>query len=735
MSRPPIRPGLLVAALLLAAVAAIVFLLPGNLLLGGSDTDLITQFLAFRDFAARSVLAGHLPLWNPYTYSGEQFFGDFQSALLYPPNVIFLFLPLVRAANLSLLMHLVIMGWGTHRLACRRGLHPLAAGLGAAVLPLSGAVFPHLYAGHLSNLCAMAWTPWIFAGLEDFYRNRRFQGLLLTSGAICLQILAGHPQTFLYAAVAAGLYALICSITEPSLRRRALPAIAAVYAAAAALSAAQLFPGMAGSAESIRNGKLLFSFVSLFSFPPENLLTFVAPGFFGDLTRHPYWGRSNPWEMGVFVGVSGLVLAGTALLDPVRRRTARVDLGMAALLLLFALGGNTPIFRVLYDYAPGIDRFRGASKFAFPAVMFLVMAVGGGADALIRGRVPRRTLLLAGFLAAIQRTNGSFLPAELFTDRGFIDAAGAQAGWSLIQAGAILVLTGAGLLAARRRPLLRWAPLLLLPLEMIGFARTQFATADVGYVIPRELQQFVAAHPGDYRVLNLLRPNNGFFLGAPDIGGIDPGPLFRYVEFITYTQGGNPDEVALHIAFRNSPAVYAMLRLRYTFSLSDGNLQVTEQAEKPMAHVQLISDYRVMRGRNAIFSALTSPSFDPSQTVLLESAPYPRPVPGANPGTVRILGATADTLTLEADVASPTLLLITDPYSSNWHARPLGDSAQSRYDVLPANYILRAIPLASGHHRILVEYVPRGFHLGIAVSIVAWLLWLIFALRLRKSPR
>ncbi len=177
-----------------------------------------------------------------------------------------------------------------------------------------------------------------------------------------------------------------------------------------------------------------------------------------------------------------------------------------------------------------------------------------------------------------------------------------------------------------------------------------------------------------------------------------------------------------------------MLRLRYTFSLSDSGLEVAEQAEKPMAPVQLISDYRVMSGRNAIFSALTSASFDPRQTVLLETRPYPVPEPSDHPGTVRILDATPDTLTLEADVATPTLLLITDPYSAGWRARPLDGSVQKSYEILPANYVLRAIPLARGHHELLVEYVPRGLRLGIAVSILAWLLWVILAFRLRRQP-
>jgi len=759
--RMPPRAGKIplgIAALLGAALVGLVFLLPGNRVIGAADTDLIRQFLAWRDFAAQSVLAGHLPLWNPYTYSGQPFLAGFQSGLLYPPNVIFLVLPLCRAANLSLLLHLVILGWGMHRLASRRGLGPLAAGVCAGLLPLSGAVFPHLYAGHLSNLCTLAWTPWIFAGLEDFYRERRLQGLLLASATAALQILAGHVQYVFYTAVAAGLQALVFSFAEPSFRRRALPAVAVTYAAAAALAAAQLLPGLAGVGQGIRHTGLGFHFASMFSFPVENLLTFVAPGFFGDLAAHPYWGRGYLWEMSVFVGLSGIVLAGAALADPERKRAARLDLAMTGLLLLLALGDHTPIFGLLYAHVPGFDRFRGVAKFTFPATMFLILAVGAGVDALVRGRVPRRTpalcLLgagaaaalaglalagspgaLAGWLAQIQESGESYLAAPSFTDPAFIRDAGAHAGWSLVQAGAILALIGAGWLLAGRHPALRWTPLALLPLEMIAFAGTHFATADVGNVLPEQLQAYVAAHPGDYRVLNPAVPNNGFFLGAPDLWGNDPGPLSRYAEFIAYTQGGDPDRVSQNLHFHSFPPVYTMLRFRCAFLISDNRIDVVDAAEPPMPRVQLVSGYQLPGGRDAIFAALTSPDFDPRRTVLLESEPDPAPVAGDNPGAVRVLAATPDTLTVEAEVSRPTLLLITDLYDRDWRARSLGDAPQSSYTVLPANYVLRAIPLAAGHHRILVEYTPRGFHAGLAVSLGAWLLWLGLAYRLRQGVR
>jgi uncharacterized membrane protein YfhO len=49
---------------------------------------------------------------------------------------------------------------------------------------------------------------------------------------------------------------------------------------------------------------------------------------------------------------------------------------------------------------------------------------------------------------------------------------------------------------------------------------------------------------------------------------------------------------------------------------------------------------------------------------------------------------------------------------------------QSKYELLPANYILRAVPLAAGHHHLRVEYAPREFAIGTWISLVAGVLFL-----------
>jgi uncharacterized membrane protein YfhO len=121
------------------------------------------------------------------------------------------------------------------------------------------------------------------------------------------------------------------------------------------------------------------------------------------------------------------------------------------------------------------------------------------------------------------------------------------------------------------------------------------------------------------------------------------------------------------------------------------------------------------------------------QEVILESQPDPVPRPAAEIGTVQLLASSTDSLIIQADVAAPCLLLITDAYSSGWRALALPGGVQQRYQVMPANSCLRAIPLSAGHHLMRVEYSPSGFRVGRVVSLVSLAVFLVLSARVVKN--
>jgi hypothetical protein len=747
--------GLVLAALLLAFAL-------GDTLLTASGTDTISEFVAWRAFFADSVRAGHFPLWNPYTYGGQPFLAGFESAVLYPPNVLFVYLPLGPALNFSVFLHLILLGWGMQRWAASRGLTPWAAGLAGLIMPLSGPVFPHIYGGHLSNLCTMAWAPWIFLGLEQAARGDR-RSYLLASAAVCLQVLAGHVQYTFYTAIAAVLHALVLTSADaktPGLARwRPLLNLALVYAAGALLGAAQLLPSLAASVDTLRAHKLDPVFAGMLSFAPENLLTLVAPGFFGSIDQPLYWGRGYFWEMSLFFGTASLVLLAVALTRPAAR-PAWLDLAVALPLLVLALGEHTPLFHLLYNYAPGFGHFRGWGKFIFPATLFLVLAAASGADALLRGEKTDRRIgwaaliagavsALAGFLLVFRpvaispflnfelnlKPPETYMPQEVFTQADFVASHGWHAGLSLLLGGAVLIVAGVLVNGPRRLAFFRWAIPALVAVEMIGFIAGQIFVSHVADAAPAGLKQFTAKFPGDYRVvLPLNWANNGYLIGVNELGGNNPTVLRRYAEFIAYSQGQDPDHVTQFLEFKHLSPLLALLRFQYAIESDGGPLKIDESPLPPLPHVLLVSDAKVLAGRDAILAALGDPVFDPQETVLLESAPSPAPVAGAT-GTAKLVSSTPDQLTIEADTDKPAILLVTDLYAHGWRAEPLPGSVQSSYDLMPGDYILRAIPLQAGHHALRLVYAPAAFPSGLAVSAAAWLAWLAAAVVLTRQRR
>ena len=757
------------AALFLLALTGVALgttLFSRELVFSNVDRDIALQFVHWRKFGFDGLRAGHLALWNPHIYGGAPFFGGFQSALLYPPNGLYLCLPLGVAINVGIALHVFLTGFGMFLWMRERGLHPAAALFAGVICMFSGPVFPHVYAGHLPNLCAMAWGPFIFLAIDGWLRCRTPGWLLLGAAGVAMQILAGHPQYVFYTGVAAGLYAAL-QLAVARDRLRALAGLAAFPLAGAALSAVQLLEGFHAAGESVRNHGTTLAFAAKFGFPPENLLTALVPNFFGSLSTHHYWGRWQLWEMGVFFGVTGLVMAVHGLARG-PRFAVWSGAAVAGALLLMAFGPYTPLFHLLYRFAPGFDHFRGWSKFTYPAMLLAVMLAATGFDVLLRGGIGsawggRLVLGLGlggGALAlwesqAVAGGSADALAPWRFClrllsnsqERLHVGAANldgpvyiaAMANQALRQsefAALTLVVLGVLLLLARRHAWVLTGVLVLAVIEMAGYARSCLDHFPLQAVFATPEARFLSAHASeDFRVNDVNNPNLAMSVGGYALWGYDPGVLRRYAEWIAVSQGLDPDAAAETVNFSRTPAVFtSLLRLR---SMIPGGLTEANGAQPggadrsivpPAARLMLVPRARVIPGRKEELGAIFDAGFDPAREVLLETAPVPAPTGVAVAGRVRLVAETTDSLTIEADLAAPAVLLVTDAYSDGWHARSLlparGTGAQTQYQVLPADYCLRGIPLDRGHHEILLEYRPTAYVVGKWVSLAAGFLYL-----------
>ena len=169
--------GALVSAFFLLVIVGVYFkeflFFTENKVVSNSTSDIFYQFVHWRKFGFEELKRGNVALWNPYIYSGTPFLGGFQSALFYPLNWIHLFLPLSIALNLEVALHVFIAGYSFFLWSRFRKLGIFASILFSLLFMFSGPFFLNVYAGHLSNLATLAWTPLLFLAAEGWILRKQ----------------------------------------------------------------------------------------------------------------------------------------------------------------------------------------------------------------------------------------------------------------------------------------------------------------------------------------------------------------------------------------------------------------------------------------------------------------------------------------------------------------------------------------------------------------------------------
>ena len=367
-----------------AVFAVLTLCLFGNCLISpGSvpsetDSDLRCQYLPWRQFAFDQLRAGRFPLWNPYQFSGTPFFGDPQSALLYPPNWLNFVLTPSAAASWLMGGHFFLAAYFAGLWAGRRGLGLWPCLLAGTLYACCGSITTNIRAGHLPLLCSAAWLPLLLVcvdGVFDEGGKRRGRWILLGAAVVAMLAVDGFPQFAYDSALAVGGYALL-RLWGAEQKARAIGVLVCMYLFGAALAGAQLLASAQVASESVRAGGLSFAEAATYSLPAENLLTLFVPGLFGDRVHLLYFGRWYWWETCVFVGPAAMVLAIYGV-GQNKRRCVLAGI-MVVTMVVVALGPATPVFSLVYHALPGFHDFRAPGRFAIVADLFLAILAAEG---------------------------------------------------------------------------------------------------------------------------------------------------------------------------------------------------------------------------------------------------------------------------------------------------------------------------------------------------------------------
>lgn len=710
--------------------------------------DLIDQHYMFQASVHRAMAAGESVWWTPDILSGYPIAADPLTAFFYPPNYLMHrltpgeFLPYYRM-EIQATLHFLLAAIGAYALA-RSLTGSRAGGLTAGLVYAFGAFFAwHL--PHLSPVSTLSWLPWVFFAYHRAMAGRAMTWAAVSALAFGMAALAGHALGILQIGYAVAGVSLAVALGHRSRDRalaiRALGVGAATIVLGAGLAMVQLLPSLELSGETSRE-TLSYTDATGSSFDPRWTATALLPNFFSHDDVDRYWATGDIAETTMYAGLIPLFLAAFGVIASrgMARRLLLLILLGGIVALLLAFGSHTPIYRLMFEIAPGFDRVRRPVNF----IVFTHLAVGllaaFGVRAFMEGERMRLVrLLLGGIVAAILALALSGLARAGI----LVDAAPERVGVvvrGLLVAIVMLALAAGIVRIAGSRLSVGIAAVLLVAVVAVDLAAANGGEvyenhelrAD-SYIGPdwagspdNETVRFLRNVAGDVRIYpdraGSIWENGPLVWGVRSIDGYSVLWPVYYEQLFNLAVGNPGSPVFDLMAVSHVVTSLPIEELYPGFDLSGFRL-VYDGAWKVYENVDAMPRAWVARSwtvqpEDATIEWMTINSGSLRDTVVVQDEPVSVSMASGAEGEATIVHQENGRVVVRANLSQPGFVVLADTWYPGWTATIDGGETK----IYRADQAFRAVWAPAGQHDIVFTFEPRSIRVGTVLSVGSLLL-------------
>ncbi len=724
------------------------------------------QFFPWREFTVTELQAGRVPFWNPYSGGGAPLFANYQTALLYPPNWLYVLLSPAYAMSVVAVLHVLWAGLGMWVFGRRLGMSVLGQGVSTLSFALAGYHIARL--GSFPTANAVAWIPWLFWAVLCIIEDRSWLYTGVLGLVTSMLLLTGHAQTAWYALLGAGLFTLwgagvLMRDAQRAIRLRILGLAALGVVLGAGTAAPQLLFTAELLSQSQRAGGVSFETVTNISFPLLRLLNFIAPDFFGSAVDGTYLTPDTGifFEERVYIGLLPLIAALAAFTGWVQRRNLlSLDqwrafrsvpfwVVLAVLGIVLAQGSYGSVYRVLYDYVPTFDAFREPVRWMIWPVFALTVLAGIGIQNW--GRTPRVVywtrlsiaggLGLAGLGLAVQRfaqlddTFGPVLTQSTIATGVWLVGCGVLTLLQPQEGGALSLgrwQMGVLVFVALN---LTWANQGLNPTVPNTYYRgVSMSTPQERLYWFEDYEETVVFERyftlEDYRVATRnwpsvrrsLLPNLNMLDNIAAFNNFDPLVPRYHVEYVEMIEAAQADAGPLLRAAGISQ-VYGEVQPTGWRPVAGDTLSYQAPEEAPL--VRIVSQAQWEDDNAQIRALMRDPAWNPAETVILHgeepglALPAPNAAPPAAPLSqveyFEVLRDTPDYRSYRVVTDGSGYLVLANTWYPGWQARIDGETVE----LERANMSFMAVELPAGSSEVTFQYMPTVNFISLLVSLIA----------------
>lgn len=696
-------------------------------------TDPLRQQYVWREAAMNSVKNGQIPLWNPYSASGEPLLGNIQSAAFYPLNILFFIFPFHLGWSLLILLQPLLAGIFLYLYLINLKLSKKASIIGAIAYAFCGFNVAWLEWGTIVH--TGLWLPLVLLGIDKIFetssdkkvksKNKQI-GLwsLLLLLSLSFSFFAGHLQTFFYLYLLSLSYFFVRWLQHKNPLRIVL-LFFIFNICFLIVTFVQWFPMFQLISNSARDIDQIWQKDGWF-IPFFHAVQFVAPDFFGNPTTQNYWGTWNYAEMVGYVGIIPLILALLALSKRGDKKTIFFGIWLV-IALLFAM----PTFIATVPFQLNIPFIATAqpTRLLFVINFCLSVLAAIGFDYLLMKR--KKIYIPLGILLAVFLLLWVTVSFNIFNVK--ISPENLLVAKNNIKLPSILFLVSSVLLVSyivsykkkKLSTLLFLFLVILISFDLLRFSWKFNSFTDKELLHPKaKVTTFLSdkseKYPWRFLGVDYVKDQKRIF--APNISIHDkiytldtynPLLLRRYQEFAAVSEWGFVDipdfSFNRTIILNNYDSrLIDFLGVKYIATINDidskklkylfkeGETRVYENLSV-FSRAFMVYDVEIVSDKKQIAKKMYDSKIDLRKTAFVEE-----PLPGrlenkrSVPNKVQVLTYSDNVIKLDVETKEDGFLVLTDTFYPTWHAKVNNNEEK----IYRTNYSFRGIFIKAGKHRI-----------------------------------
>lgn len=747
--------------------------------------DIFFATYAEKALFSHSIISyNSIPLWNPYIFGGSPFLGNPTSTLFHPFNLLFLLLPVGSVFGYLFALDSFLIGLFTYLYARIIKLDKFGALICAISIMFSGPLITSVFAGHPILSDTFIFFPLALLFFELMTIKRKLIFAIMAGFIIALMFFTGAPQIAIYEILSLLIYFFLRSVFETKnirdfLKLSILPVIA--ISIGILLAAVQLFPSMEFSQLSQRgSGGISYNFASDFSLHPYQILSFIFPYFFGSPLNGTYWAKGNFWELNGYIGILPLIFALSTIFIK-KNKYVFVFLVIGLFAVFYAFGKYSYVFPYFFNYVPVFNNFRVPGRFLFIYAFSFSILSGIGAsffvDSLINKiksinrkifiLIPIIILSLILFLLFIGANKTIISIYEEHVLRNSF-AVGINHTALYIQMRNDIIFFLISLLflytviVLRKKNILKISQLKALivffvVLDLWLFGSSFIDTRHIKDAFkPTAIINKILKDKSVYRVFDmkgehtpLIAKNN-----LESVTGVSPLYLKDTRDFL-WSIGKHvemPYDSFIEINEISNPVFLNLLNVKYIIAnnkiKTDGLSEIGKSNSRPsyfsaqnqmyflykntavLPRAYIVPKALIIKDKDETLNLIASNNFDPKKYVILKEQPKNARLDNSSAfKEISIKRDNFNEIILNFNLTNSGFLVLSEINYPGWKAYDNG----KEIEIYKANLILRSIYLDKGNHNIIFTYSPDSYKVGAIISLLTFLILLLYLLRNKSS--